>query len=189
MIISIITISLIGTLLHFTYDASGHNKFVGLFSSVNESTWEHIKIALTPTFIWSLIDGFVYGDNPNYFLAKFISLIIIIILIPFLFYGYKLIIKKEILIFDILIFYISIICSQILFYIILRMNPVNFILKYISCVGVFLIFGGYLIHTLLPAKNFLFKDPISNKYGFNGHRVGSYGILGVGELHVRNKNL
>ena len=49
-IISIIVISLIGTLSHFLYDISKHNKVVGLFAAVNESTWEHIKIALTPTF-------------------------------------------------------------------------------------------------------------------------------------------
>ena len=35
--------------------------------------------------------------------------------------------------------------------------------------GIFIIFGGYLIHTSLPAKSFLFKDPISNKYGYNAN--------------------
>lgn len=51
IIIGIIFISIIGTLLHFMYEFSGHNKIVSLFAAVNESTWEHIKIALTPTFI------------------------------------------------------------------------------------------------------------------------------------------
>ena len=32
-----------------------------------------------------------------------------------------------------------------------------------------MIFGGYMIHTLSPAESFLFKDPISNKYGYKGH--------------------
>ena len=170
MIISIITISLMGTLLHFTYDFSGHNKFVGIFSAVNESTWEHIKLGLTPTFIWSLIDGFVYGSNSNYFLAKFISLVIVIVLIPVLFYGYKILLRREILIFDILIFYIAIICSQLAFYFTLGIKSLGFIVSYISCVGLFIIFGGYMMHTLMPAKNFLFKDPISNKYGYYGHK-------------------
>ena len=53
LFISIIIISLIGTISHFLYDISNHNKFVGLFSAVNESTWEHIKIALTPALLWS----------------------------------------------------------------------------------------------------------------------------------------
>ena len=90
IIIGIIFISIIGTLLHFMYEFSGHNKIVSLFAAVNESTWEHIKIALTPTFIWTLYDGAVYGMNENYFIAKTTSILVIIILIPLLFYAYQL---------------------------------------------------------------------------------------------------
>ena len=70
LIISIIVISVLGTISHFLYDISNHNKIIGLFSSVNESTWEHIKIALTPTILWSLIDGLIYRSSYNYFLLK-----------------------------------------------------------------------------------------------------------------------
>ena len=72
----------------------GHNKIVSLFAAVNESTWEHIKIALTPTFICTLYDGAIYGVNENYFIAKTSSILVIIILIPLLFYAYQLITKK-----------------------------------------------------------------------------------------------
>ena len=169
LIISIIVISIVGTLSHFLYDISNHNKVLGLFTAVNESTWEHIKIALTPTLLWSVVDGFLYGSNPNYFLAKFISLLIIIVLMPALFYGYMKITKKDIVIFDILIFYIVIIVSQCIFNSLLTIKPVPFIVRYLSCIGIFLIFGGYMIHTLMPAKNFIFKDPISKEYGYKGH--------------------
>ena len=106
-LISFLVISIVGTLLHFVYEWSNHNKIVSLFAAVNESTWEHIKIALTPMFLWGLYDGYVYGFSPNYFLAKSISLLAVIIIIPLLFYGYKLITKKSILIIDIMIFYIG----------------------------------------------------------------------------------
>lgn len=170
MIGSIILISIIGTLSHFLYDLSNHNKVIGLFSAVNESTWEHIKIALTPTLLWGIVDGFLYGSLSNYFFAKCISILIIIILMPCLFYGYQLITKKDIVAFDIIIFYIVIISSQVLFFILLRRIPdVGFIVNYISCIGIFLLFGGYMIHTLMPAKSMLFKDPLTNRYGFKGH--------------------
>lgn len=169
VIISIIIISIVGTLSHFLYDISNHNIIIGLFAAVNESTWEHIKIALTPTLLWSLIDGYLFGMNPNYFLAKFVSLFIIILLMPLIFYGYQFIYKKQSVFINILSFYIVIICSQLSFYYLLKMNSINFIYSYISCIGIFIIFGGYMIHTLLPAKNFIFKDPITNKYGFKGH--------------------
>lgn len=168
-IISAIIISVIGTVSHFMYDISNHNKIVGLFSAVNESTWEHIKIAITPTLLWSIIDGLTFGSNPNYFLAKFISILVIYLLIPLLFYGYKAIIKKDIFILDIIIFYIVIIVSQYLFYYLLKINEINFIIQYLSCLGTYILFGGYMIHTLMPGETLLFKDPITSKYGYNGH--------------------
>ena len=169
VIISIICISVIGTLSHFLYDISNHNKFVGLFTAVNESTWEHIKIALTPTLLWGLIDGFIYGEEMNYFFAKAISLLSIIIIMPLLFYGHKHVAKKDYFVFDIISFYIVIICSQLIFYFLLNMSPVNFYIHYLSVILLFLIFGGYMIFTLLPIENFIFKDPITNKYGFKAH--------------------
>lgn len=169
MIFSIILISMIGTLSHFLYDICKHNKIIGLFSAVNESTWEHVKIALTPTLLWGFLDGYIYGTNPNYFLAKFGSLFIIIILMPLLFYGYQAITKKEVVWLDIINFYIVIIASQLSFYWLLRVGSLPFIVRYLSCIGIFLLFGGYMIHTLMPPKSFMFKDPITNKYGFKGH--------------------
>ena len=168
-VISIIFISIIGTISHYTYDMTNHNKVIGLFSAVNESTWEHIKIALTPTFIWSFIDGLKFGGNQNYFLAKFISLIIIILLIPLLYYGYRFLFKKDIWQLNILIFYITIIISQIVFHKIVELEESYFILNYFSCIGIIIIFGGYMIHTIMPGNHFLFKDPITKKYGFKGH--------------------
>lgn len=169
MIKSIIFISIIGTVSHFLYDLSNHNKIIGLFTSVNESTWEHIKIAITPTLLWSLYDGYIYGINHNYFFAKLVSLISLVIVIPFIFYSYQLILKKRIVFIDIMSFYIAIIISQILFYYILDINKVSFNIQYISCVGIFIYFGSYLLLTLLPIENFIFKDPISKKYGYKGH--------------------
>lgn len=169
LVISIVVISMVGTLSHFLYDITNHNKFMGIFAAVNESTWEHIKIALTPTLLWGLVDGYIYGTNPNYFLAKTVSLIIIIILMPLLFYGHKYITKKDYFIFDIATFYIVIISSQLTFYFLLQVKPISFIIYYISCAGLFLIFGCYMIFTLLPIKNFIFKDPLTNKYGYKAH--------------------
>jgi hypothetical protein len=36
--------SLGGTILHFLYDWSGKSRLVAVFSGVNESTWEHMKL-------------------------------------------------------------------------------------------------------------------------------------------------
>ena len=41
-------IILLGSALHFTYELSGESPIVGVFSAVNESVWEHMKIAFSP---------------------------------------------------------------------------------------------------------------------------------------------
>lgn len=171
MLIAIIIISVVGTLLHFTYEFSHHNKIMALFAAVNESTWEHIKIALTPTLLYSLYDGFCYGTNPNYFFAKVLSLLTIILVIPLIFYSYTSLTKKPILVIDILSFYITIALSQIVFYAILKMPALPFTINYIGAVGTFIIFGIYMTATLFPVKNFLFKDPLTKEYGLEAHEI------------------
>ena len=169
IIITTLVISLVGTIAHFLYDATNHNKFIGLFTAVNESTWEHIKIALTPMLLCGLYDGAVYGQNPNYFLAKFISLLIPIFIIPCIFYGYKSLSKKPILLIDIFTFYLVIFFTQFAFKTIINLPAVPYIFEYIGSVGVFVVFGAYSVLTLMPLKLFIFKDPISKKYGFPAH--------------------
>ena len=169
MWLSIIIISILGTLFHFLYDISKHNKVVGLFAAVNESTWEHIKIALTPTILWSIYDGYIYGRNPNYFTAKLSSLLILITFIPTIFYLYKYFTNKPIIIVDILIFYIAIILSQFSFYSIIKLQTLGFATNYLSCISIFIVFFFFFVLTLLPIKSFIFKDPITNKFGFKGH--------------------
>ena len=51
-----IFISILGVLLHFTYEWSGDNPAVGLFSAVNESTWEHLKLIFFPMLLLTLIE-------------------------------------------------------------------------------------------------------------------------------------
>lgn len=169
MWISIIIICLVGTFLHFLYEISNHNKYVALFAAVNESTWEHIKMGLTPMLLYSLYDGYIYGMLDNYFIAKSMSLLAVIIIIPLIFYTYKKFTKKAILIIDIITFYVAIISGQLIFYYIINLNLNGFIYSYLGAILLFLIFGFYMIATLLPLKNFIFKDPISKKYGIEGH--------------------
>ena len=169
VIIATIVISLVGTLAHFLYDLCGHNKFIGLFTAVNESTWEHIKIALTPILLCGLYDGAAYGQNPNYFLAKCVSLLIPILIIPCIFYGYKSLSKKPILLIDIVTFYLVIFLAQFSFKIIIDSPGLPYVFDYIGCLSTFVIFGAYSVLTLMPLKLFIFKDPITKKYGFPAH--------------------
>ena len=43
-----------GTLLHFAYEISGRNPLVSLFAPINESVWEHYKLAFFPLLVAGL---------------------------------------------------------------------------------------------------------------------------------------
>lgn len=167
--IGIIVIYIVGTLLHFTYELSHHNKIVAIFSAVNESTWEHIKICMTPTLLWSIYEIIEYGFDSNFIIAKSLCLLTIILLIPLLFYSYTLFTKKSILFIDVICFYITVICSQLVFKYIIDLNNLSDIYLYLS-IGLLIIeLFAYLYLTFRPQKNFIFKDPITKRYGLEGH--------------------
>ena len=58
-IISTIFVMVLGTLLHFTYKWSNNNMLVGIFSPINESIWEHLKLMFFPMLI-TIIIGYLY---------------------------------------------------------------------------------------------------------------------------------
>lgn len=174
MIIEIILICLIGTLLHFTYEWSHHNKVVAYFSAVNESTWEHIKIALTPTYIYTIIDFFILDGN-NFFFAKFMCMLSIILIIPILFYSYTAFTKKAILPLDVICFYVTITISQIVSNYITNQPNLGNQYHIFGIIGIIVIFIMYSLLTYFAPKNFLFKDPITKKYGLDGHPCHEHG--------------
>nr|WP_236945659.1 DUF6512 family protein [Enterocloster clostridioformis] len=53
-IAGILSVSLLGTLLHFTYRWSGRNPLIGLIAPVNESVWEHMKLLFFPMLLFGL---------------------------------------------------------------------------------------------------------------------------------------
>lgn len=67
-----IFISVLGVLLHFTYEWSGDNAVVGLFSAVSESTWEHLKLLFFPMLLLTILEVFFRGNSlpSNYLWAR-----------------------------------------------------------------------------------------------------------------------
>lgn len=64
ILVGVPVLFLAGTLLHFLYGLSGEFFLVGLLAPVNESVWEHLKLALWP--INAVVDGGVsLGPAPR----------------------------------------------------------------------------------------------------------------------------
>lgn len=166
-----LAVSVLGSLLHFCYEWSGKNKFVGIFAAVNESTWEHIKLALSGIFFCTLVDVWFLGSNPNYWLARSISFLTPVILIPIIFYGYTAFTKKSILMVDIASFIVAAFTSAGMFAWILTMQPVGEIGDLLSMGISVVIIAMYLLLTRFPIHgNKLFRDPVTSEYGYRAFR-------------------
>lgn len=166
-------ILILGTLSHFIYEWFGRKKILAIFFAVNESTWEHIKLVIGPTLLWMLIEIPLIGRNPNFLFAKATSLLIMILFIPLFFYGYQLITKKDIFYLDILDFILAIALGQYVSWIILNMPPASKLTSFISLNIIIIISIVYLTKTYNPLRNFLFKDPVTGKYGIVRNKVKS----------------
>lgn len=172
VIIESIAVTVIGSLFHFVYNFSGRNKFVALFAAVNESTWEHIKLALSGIFVCTLVDVWWLGDNPNYWFAKSMSFLVPVLVIPVLFYGYRAVLKvKSCLPIDITIFFIASFASSAAFVGMLELAPMGEAGEIASMIISVIVLTMYLSLTQFPLHNFLFRDPITGKYGYDGHRI------------------
>lgn len=171
LIIESIAVAAIGSLLHFCYEWSGENKFVGIFAAVNESTWEHIKLALSGIFVCTLVDVWFLGDNPNYWLARGVSFVVPIIVIPIIFYTYTAFTERPVLMTDILSFILAAFLSSLAFVVILDMPAVDEGWEVLSMAGSLVIMAAYLLLTKFPLRNnMLFEDPITHKYGYAAFR-------------------
>ena len=91
IIVGIVFIFLLGSLFHFTYELSSNNSLVAIFSSVNESTFEHTKILIYPTIIWYLIFYFKNikeVDKNKLFSSLVVNLLTEIIILPVIYYTF-----------------------------------------------------------------------------------------------------
>ena len=95
---------LLGTLLHFTYEWSNKNSIIAVFSAVNESTWEHLKLLFFPMLITTIIGYFYLKPKENYknFLcAKTLGILAALSFVVVFFYTYTGIIGTNFAVLDV----------------------------------------------------------------------------------------
>ena len=153
-----------GTLLHFTYKFFGENNFVALFSAVNESVWEHLKLLFFPMLLSIIIGYFFIGKNvPNFLCSKLMGILVSLFFIIVFFYTYTGIIGKSIIFVDIASFFVSVILGEYLSYKFMISNfRCNTILAIIILV---IILVCFFLFTYFTPKIQIFKDPVTNQYG------------------------
>ena len=163
-IFSIIFVSILGTLLHFAYEWSNYNIIVSAFSSINESTWEHLKLLFYPMLITTIIGYFYLGNEVSGFLcARVYAIITSMLFVVIFFYTYTGILGTNISFLNIAIFFISVIIGEYVSYRLMINNSNCNNVKAIASLGLLLFF--FVFFTFFPPKIGLFQAPLTNMYG------------------------
>jgi len=157
--------SLAGTLLHFLYDFSGKSKIAALFSGVNESTWEHMKLMFFPMLLFMIVQSFFFRDRHDFFSVKLSGILLGLLMIPIIFYTYNGAFGKSPDYINIGIFFVS---AAVAYYYEAKKfekrvpsNPSN---KF-SLIILTLICASFFLFTFYPPRLPIFMDPLTNTYG------------------------
>lgn len=165
-IAGIFIIFFVGTSLHFVFEWTNYWRPAALIAAVNESTWEHFKMAFWPGLLFAIVEfQFLKKMAANFFFAKFIGLLVMPIVTVILFYGYTGITGHHILIFDIFIFFSSVTIGQLTSYKIMTIKELGVSVNRGAFVGLLVMTLLFSLLSYYPRKNFLFRHPESDEYG------------------------
>ena len=103
----------LGSLLHFAYAAADQAWWAGIFSAMNESVWEHLRLAFWPGAVWTLFLRLLPISRPkNFWAGRAVSLMLMPLAIAIGFYGYTAALGGHSLILDLALFVASIAGGQ-----------------------------------------------------------------------------
>ncbi len=159
------SICVLGTILHFLYSLTKVTIF-SAFSSVNESTFEHMKILFFPMLLFSIIEYFFIGKYYyNFWQIKLKGICLGILLIPVLYYTLLGSFGKVSALTNIIIFFFSAFFAC--YYEYKRFDSKKSDYKGEKGYFIALLIIGiiFCLFTYYPPKIPLFLDPITKTYG------------------------
>lgn len=157
--IGIIFAIILGTISHNVYPWTGNNFIAGLFSPVNESIWEHMKIAFFPMLIYSFyMNKKLKKYYPCVTSALCFGILLSTALVPVIFYTYSGILGYHTLILDIFTLIAAIIIAFAAIY---KLTLSCSLDKYDVLLKTAVIITGviFFIFTIFPPELSLFISP------------------------------
>jgi hypothetical protein len=161
-----VLISVAGSLLHFAFDFFNRWPPLALIAAVNESTWEHLKLAFWPALIFALIERpFFRRRVNNFWTAKAAGILAMPLVIISVFYGYTALAGRNVLWADISVFVLAVFVGQMLSSKILLCRPFRPGIQTAALIVLALMIAAFLLLTFFPPHLFLFCDPRTGQYG------------------------
>ncbi|GMQ58493.1 hypothetical protein AN1V17_28880 [Vallitalea sediminicola] len=165
--VGLIGVLILWSVLHNSYRDTGIMSLT-LFSAVNGSIWEHVKIAFFSLFALYVLETFFISRYcKNFWYGKMIGLLTVIITTLLVFYVLSNI-NLPFYVVDIIAGITGFLTAQIISYRILisEVNHSEYERVYISLVILFII--PFFVFTFYPIRTDLFKDLTTNAYGIFG---------------------
>lgn len=161
-----IFIFFIGPPWHYLFEWTGYWRPIAWLVPINESFWEHLKLAFWPGVLWALVGYWVIGKKvQNYWLGKALGLVCMLAAITVIFYSYTAILGTHQLWIDILAFLLAVALGQFV--------SARFLMtaaggRRLQWLGVVLLAGMMLasvVFTYAPPHLSIFEDPEARAYG------------------------
>ena len=159
--------SIAGVLLHFAFDLTDKNAFFALFSAVNESIWEHLKLLFFPMFVFALIESrYIGSENKSFWCVKLIGIMSGMALTVVLYYTINGVFGKTPDWINIAIFFIATAFGYILETRLLIKNSIECKFPMVPLTILVLIGVVFAVLTFITPQIPLFEDPITKTYGY-----------------------
>ena len=155
---------------HFAYEIFGKSPVVGLFSPVNESVWEHLKLLFFPLLLWWLIAYFIWGKPCAVGLRKWtvaaaVGLLTAMGSVLLLYYAYTGDLGVESAVVDIVLTYVGFFLGLLLAFHAIRYANPGLAAAGISVLVIALIALAFFLFTFRPPHLPLFYDTSAGIYG------------------------
>lgn len=158
-----------GTLLHFLFDWTGGNVAAALFSAVNESIWEHLKLLFYPMAAVAAVEYFFWGKKVDAFWCiKLMGILIGLVLIPVVYYTYTGLLGVKADWFNITIFFLA---AAVVYWTETKLLRRGYTCRTgpkLAAVLICLIGVAFTVLTFAPPRIPLFQDPVTGTYGYQG---------------------
>jgi hypothetical protein len=150
---------LVGSALHFVFVWTGGWRPVALIAAVNESIWEHLKLAFWPGLFWALLPQRGYDLHVRERLAaKGTTLALTAVMIVVVFKSYTAILGRNLLLLDIGTFVLAVFAGQIVFACLAIRGLRGPVLRTLGLTLLIMQLLAYAFFTFYPPDFWLFVD-------------------------------
>jgi hypothetical protein len=162
----IVPIMLVGSLLHFAFAWSNQWASIAVVAAVNESVWEHLKLAFWPMLGWALVvRRFLDTPSGAFWAATSIGLLIASTSIVAVFFTYVAILGRNVLILDLATYALSVILGQVASAVLVSVTSAILLLRRAALVLLAVQLVAFSALTYFPPQWELFRDPRDGSYG------------------------